>query len=218
MENKKIIKPWIFNVKAFFVLIYFLCLSAEGQNTLKKQIEANHIETITVNGNQIFNIFITTSNTTNISISSILDGEYQNDYQVVSKEKNNELTLSLEFMSFESIPNDKRNAHKVIAAELQLEIPEQLNLNISSDVGSVNLDGNFKTIFVELKQGYFNARGLVKSAIVNTIEGKINVITKNARISASSNKGKVKIDNFESIDSVWTLNSINGDITVVKQE
>ncbi|WP_299128488.1 hypothetical protein [uncultured Winogradskyella sp.] len=183
---------------------------------MKKQIEAKPIENIIINGNQIFNIFITTSNTTNISIASILDGEYQNDYQIVSKEENNQLTLSLELMSFENIADDKRNAHKVIAAELHLEIPEQLNLNIVSDVGSVNLDGNFKTVFVKLKQGYCNVKGLSKSAVINTIEGNIKVITKNAKISASSYKGKIMIDDFESPYFVWTLNSINGNITVVK--
>ncbi len=216
MKQNKTIKPCILNVKAFFVLICIINLSAQGQNILKKQIEAKPIENIIINGNQIFNIFITTSNTTNISIASILDGEYQNDYQIVSKEENNQLTLSLELMSFENIADDKRNAHKVIAAELHLEIPEQLNLNIVSDVGSVNLDGNFKTVFVKLKQGYCNVKGLSKSAVINTIEGNIKVITKNAKISASSYKGKIMIDDFESPYFVWTLNSINGNITVVK--
>ena len=55
-----------------------------------------------------------------------MDGEYQNEFQVVDRIKNGVLHLKLEHLSFSDIADDKRNAHKVIAATLQLEIPQEV--------------------------------------------------------------------------------------------
>ncbi|WP_178990903.1 hypothetical protein [Winogradskyella schleiferi] len=90
---------------------------------------------------------------------STLDGEYQNDFQIAIKEENQTLKLSLEHVSLTEIPDDKRNTHKVIAATLHLEIPEQLTLNILSDIGAVNLKGNFKSLHIELLQGRCTIEG-----------------------------------------------------------
>jgi DUF4097 and DUF4098 domain-containing protein YvlB len=121
-------------------------------------------------------------------------------------------------MSFTEIPDDKRNAHKVIAATLHLEIPEQLTLNILSDVGSVALNGNFRSLFIELIQGQCRVTGKAKTATINTLDGDINVVTKSATVEASSNNGKVSLDAFSNSNTLWILKSINGDITVAKQE
>lgn len=204
---------------SFLLLMILLNFSAlYSQNKLQKQLSAEHIETITINGNQIFNISVMTAKTDVISISSILDGEYQNNYQITTKQQNNQLTLSLAFVSFDDIPDDKRNAHKVIAATLYLEIPEDLVLNIKSDVGSVDLNGNYNSLTIELLQGYCTIKGNTKRATVNTFDGNISVVTKNAKVNANSNHGKVSITKFKASDSIWNLQTINGDITVVKQE
>ncbi|WP_430466961.1 hypothetical protein [Winogradskyella ouciana] len=203
-----------------FVLVFCLVFSYCGnsQNILTKTIDASAIETISIQGNQIFNISVVTSKTNLIDITSTLDGEYQSKYQIITEEKNNKLTLRLEFMSFEDIPDNKRNAHKVIAATLHLKIPENLNLNIHSDVGSADVAGNFNMLSIELSQGYCNVNGLAKNGIINTIDGNISVVTKDGKIIASSKNGKVVKDNFNPSQSLWNLKSINGDITVAKKE
>ena len=186
-----------------------------SQNKQEKQLSAEHITSISINGNQIFNMSISTSNTDHILVLSTLDGEYQDQFQVVMTEENNTLNLSLEQRSFIEIPDDKRNAHKVIAATLHLKIPEQLNLNILSDIGSVDLDGVFKVLDVQLLRGQCSFRGKVKKATINTLDGDIKVVTKSATVEAKSNQGKVTLDTFSNLSSVWKLKSINGNITVV---
>ncbi len=218
MSKYNLIEPWKTKFKAFLLLYIFSISVGSAQNTLKREFDAQSIETISINGNQIFNIYVKSTQTDRISITSTLDGEYQNKYQIASKIDGNELVLSLEFMTFEAIPDDKRNAHKVIAAELTLEIPDDLNLKIKSDIGSANISGNYKSLHVELLQGYCKVEALSKRAILNTIDGKIDVITKNADIRAYSKHGKVSLDSFNSSENQWDLNSINGNITVVKME
>lgn len=199
-----------------FFVFGFVCVQA--QNVLEKKIVADDIETISIDGTQIFTISVSTAKTDYVSIQSILDGEYQNAFQVVTKQENNELLLGLEQTTFTAIADDKRNAHKVIAATLYLEIPEGFSINVYSDVGSVVLNGNFNLLSVELLEGNCEVIGIVNNAAINTMDGNIEVTTKRANIKASSNNGNVKIDDFSESQSNWKLESINGNITVNKQE
>ena len=128
------------------------------------------------------------------------------------------MTLGLEHVSFLEIPDDKRNAHKVIAATLHMEIPKYLSLHILSDIGSLYLKGAFKSLLIELLQGRCNVEGISKTATINTLDGDINVVTKSASVEANSNHGKVTIDDFSDAISIWKLKSINGNITVVKPD
>jgi DUF4097 and DUF4098 domain-containing protein YvlB len=206
--------------RAFFVFFVFFygSLCAEAQNVLVKKIRADNIKTISINGNQIFAISVTTSKSDNIFVKSILDGEYQNEFQIVTMLENDILNLNLEHLSFNTIADDKRNAHKVIAATLLLEIPEDLALNIISDVGSVNLNGNFNSVAIKLLQGYCEVVAQAKTVMINTIDGDIKVVTQNAMINANSNNGTVTLDEFFKGNSTWVLKSINGNITVENQE
>ncbi|WP_299102445.1 hypothetical protein [uncultured Winogradskyella sp.] len=200
---------------AFFLLFIFNLTAIESQNVIENTIQADGITSVSINGNDIFNISVSTSETDQIKITSTLDGEYQNDFQIVVKEGKSTLNLSLEHVSLEEIPDDKRNAHKVIAATLHLEIPESLKVNILSDIGSVSLLGTFNTLNVELLRGQFNIKGKVKTATVNTLDGNIHVITNSATIEANSNHGEIELDEFFNTSSVWILRSIHGDIRVV---
>lgn len=233
MNKNKTIKPCNYITRFFFyrpirvlkplsrplVFIFLLVsLCTQAQNKLQKQVSAAHIKTISINGNEIFNILVSSSKRDDISVTSILDGEYQNDFQVAVKAGKNTLILSLEHVSLSEISDDKRNAHKVIAATLEVEIPEQLSLTILSDIGSVAIKGNFSSLFIELEQGHCDVEGEAKTATINTIDGAINVRTKSASVKAKSNHGIVVIDTFSDSGSIWDLKSINGNITVAKQE
>ena len=212
---QRLLKP----VRSFcFIIILFSVISGRAQNTISKIIDVDAIDSIEINGNQIFNISVKTYEVDTIKIVSTLDGEFQNEFQVVDKIEGKVLFLKLEHQSFSEIADDKRNAHKVIAATLQLEIPEHSSVIIKSDVGSINAMGNFEDLLIESLQGFCKVNGTAKNAVINTINGNITVSTTNANVKASSNNGNVEIDKFESPQSQWQLKSTNGDITVEKQE
>ena len=219
-KNNFIYRPHRFQkpVRSFsFILILFYVFYGNAQNSIVKTIDSDSISNIEIDGNQIFNISVTATKVDDIKMVSTLDGEYQNEFQVVDRIKNGVLHLKLEHLSFSDIADDKRNAHKVIAATLQLEIPEGLSLNIASDIGSVDVEGDFKSIFIELQRGHCKIIGSATNAIINTIDGDINVFTVNAKVNASSNNGEVAIEDFEGNQSQWDLKSINGDITVGRE-
>lgn len=186
-----------------------------AQNTSIKQIRADHIKEIFVDGNQLFLIDVKTSRSNIISINSIVDGEYENEYQIFTSINGDRLDIKLEQIAFREIADDKRNALKVIAAKLLLEIPQKKNLSIESDIGSVILNGSFNSISIQLQQGYCNLKGDTKEALINTIDGNINIQTGDAKIvSAVTNNGKVNIYPFKVKSSLYNLKSINGDISI----
>jgi hypothetical protein len=186
-----------------------------AQNTSIKQIRADHIKEFFVDGNQLFLIDVKTSRSNIISINSIVDGEYENEYQIFTSINGDRLDIKLEQIAFREIADDKRNALKVIAAKLLLEIPQKKNLSIESDIGSVILNGSFNSISIQLQQGYCNLKGNTKEALINTIDGNINIQTGDAKIvSAVTNNGKVNIYPFKVKSSLYNLKSINGDISI----
>ena len=218
ISSKYNLKPWNKTFKAFIVLFCFGFGFCKAQNTLKKELKAEGIKTISIQGNQIFNISVRTINEEIIQITSTLDGEYQNNYQIGTKIEGGKLVLNLVPISFEEIPDDKRNVHKVIAANLEIEIPENFDIDIKSDVGSAEITGKFNNLFVELLQGSCTANATGNVVTINTVEGDIMVITKYAKVVANSNHGKVNIDKFDSKESKWFLRSVKGDITVANQK
>ena len=206
-------------LKRFFCIgcLFIMVVTGNTQNRLDEQFSAKDIHTISIHDDKLSSIKITTAKTDRIKLISILDGEYQNDFQLDQTKEKEILKLNLRRVSFGEISDDKRNAHKVIAATLQLQIPEHLNIDIKSALSSVELEGKFKSLYSSLSQGYFKFKGDSDTAIIHTIDGDIEIITNSGgMIKAKSNHGNVKLDTFFGSQSSWELKSINGDINVVK--
>ena len=219
MKKYNKIKSWSTNFKTF-LLSFSLLLSAltNAQNTSLETFSDKNISDVIINGNQIFNINIETSKAKVITVESLTDGEYQNNFKVVSEIKENVLYLELKRTAIVKTPDDKRNAHKVIAATLELQIPESLNISIKSDIGSVKADGVFADIKVNLLQGGCMVKGIAKNANIKTANGNIDVFTKDAIISTDSKSGLVDFPkNMVGFD-LWKLTTVSGNITVKNLE
>lgn len=198
-----------------FVLVMFRSFS---QNKSTNTFTAKGISDISIDGEQIFNIKVETAPVSEITVTSITDGEYQNNFKVISEVKGNELVLQLKQNILEDIPDDKRNAHKVIAASVELLIPEQLNVSIKSDVGSVVADGAFEVLNINLAQGGCNIDAIAKLATIKTTNGNIYVETRDAIISTDSKSGLVDFPSDMMGINLWKLSTTSGNITVKKQE
>ncbi|RNC88403.1 MAG: hypothetical protein ED556_04250 [Winogradskyella sp.] len=219
MDSKLITKSWKPNFKTFLVSFVFLvCSFGFSQNTSQNIFQANGISDIRVDGDQIFNISVNTLDTDKITVSSITDGEYQNDVSVISEIKGNQLFLKLEHTTLYKTPDDKRNAHKVVAATLKIELPENLKLSVKSDVGSVNVKGDFLELKLNLEQGGCNIEGYARLATIQTIDGNIFAKTNNAIIETDSRHGLVDFPNDIMGFNVWRLKTNKGNIKVEKLE
>lgn len=202
--------------EVFFILLLAVISFGYSQSTNETNYNNTDITAVVIDGNQIFNIDVVAVEGSDIKVSSATDGEYQNDFRVISEVKEGKLYLALERSSLEVMPDDKRNANKVISAMLKIEIPKDKSLTITSDVGSVNLKGNFDKLNIQLKQGDCTVEGLAKHAIIKTINGNISIKTDNAIIQTDSHSGLVNIPNNLFGFNVWELTTISGNIDVKK--
>lgn len=218
--NKNItIRPWKINFKAFcFFILVFFSLVTQSQNSKEEQFLADGIAKIEINGNQIFTIKIETGEVNFITVASLVDGEYENNYQIVSQIKDAKLIISLSKNPFRSVNDDKRNAHKVVAASLEIRVPKNLDFTINSDIASVEATGSYNELFIQLSQGYCSIKGSVNKAIINTLDGDISVRSDSGKVEAGSSHGLVTIQKLNPSNIIWKLQSINGNITVVKTD
>ena len=216
MFTSNINKPWCVYARAFF--IFFFLSIVHSQNNRYERIVSESIQTIAINGNQIFKIEVETHSSREILLRSKIDGEYQDLFQITNSTEGSVLTFQLEENPVVSIPDDKRNAHKVVAATLRLTIPEDMNLDIVSDIASVKLKGSYRQLTVQLLEGYCEIHGEIYMATVNTVNGGITVKTSRGEVSATSRYGEIKVDNFNRKEGKWLLQSIRGDITVVNED
>lgn len=189
-----------------------------SQNIATNTFSSAGISEVFINGEQIFNIDITTATTDKIEVKSISDGEYGNEFSVVSEVKGNQLIILLKRTVLYETPDDKRNAHKVISAALEIRMPKNLNLSIKSDVGSVSATGSFNELKIDLAQGNCKIEGVAKFSEIKTTNGNINVKTKDAIIETDSKSGLVNFPSDMFGFRVWRLTTVSGNINVSKIE
>ena len=114
--------------------------------------------------------------------------------------------------------NDKLSAHKVMAIELEITVPLDLDVSVYSTLAGVDTYGAFGQVHMDLGRGHFNGKGFRfrESATINTISGSIYLDTDKAHVTAQSRNGTIVISPEVALGSSLKLESIHGDITVVK--
>jgi hypothetical protein len=206
-------QPWSSRFKVF-LLLFLSTLASHAQSKMLRTLEASDIDRIVIKGDQIFEMEVTSQNRTTIEMTTLLDGEYENDYQIIATKKNQVLEIQLVFNSFSVIPDNKRNAHKVVAATLKLLIPHEQKLEVTSDVGFLIAKGNYKSLLVNLQNGYFNFEGVAQYLRAETNRGNIYFTSKNTHTEAFSANGAVRGDNLSNGPHTAILKSIRGDIEI----
>jgi len=206
-------EPWSLHFRVFLCFL-FLCVTAGAQNELQKTIDPGNYNQVRINGNQIFEIEIQTEMRKTIELVSIVDGEYGDHFQFDIELVKDVYTISLWQSQLSTIEDDKRNAHKVVAAKMLLKLPQDFIVDVVSDVGNLEIDGNFRTFRASLQTGFCRFRGLVDFLEVETRDGNIHLQTMDVSVNARSSKGDVSVSNAVRGNGFATLKSINGDILV----
>lgn len=204
-------------LKRILILIcVFTTALVAAQRDTREIINAEKIERIHIKSDEVYLINITTSENDQIVISTHSEGEYYNEIALETSVNNEELIINTSYPRELTSGYDKLSAHKVFSLEIQLEIPEGMEVTVNSNIASLQSTGKFKSIFAELKQGYCKLLNFSGTAVINTFSGYILVETKSGLIDAKSRNGKVEIPDFLSGRNSIKLTSIDGDIKVRK--
>lgn len=204
-------------LKRIFILIcVFNTALGFAQRDTREIINAENIERININSDEVYLINIVASDKDQIMISTHSEGEYYNEIALETSINNKGLIINTSYPRKLTSGYDKLSAHKVFSLEIQLHIPEGMEVNVKSNIANLQGKGNFRSLFAELKQGYCKLIDFSGTAVINTFTGNIFVETKAGILQAKSRNGKVEIPDFIPAGNPITLTSIDGDIKVRK--
>lgn len=189
---------------------------AFGQKETLKTFDAEDIESIRLKTDEVFRIRISTAPAETITIRTRADGEYYNNISLDSEIKGETLELSSRFREILQSGYDKLSAHKVFAMEVELKIPENLNVEIISNLASVEGEGDYQNLLIQLKSGSCHLENFSGNASINTYRGDVTVETAGGMVEASSRNGTTNIPSHNFGQHLIHITSINGDIWVKK--
>lgn len=201
-----------------YIIFFISFQSIKAQKIIEKEMDVIDISTIVISGNTIFNINLGTKPINQIYLTLNVEGE--NNEQIVLKatREHDTVFVDSDYQPLFNVPDDKLSAHKKISIELNMIVPEDIDIIVKSDIGSVQVQGIYKSIFAELVSGNFKAYDFSSDLLVNTIHGNIYVETNNAKLHLNTKKGKIYQESLDSGKQQISLNSINGNIRVIKTQ
>tara|TARA_R110001632_G_scaffold50261_7_gene125450 strand:- start:2139 stop:2741 length:603 start_codon:yes stop_codon:yes gene_type:complete len=189
-----------------------------AQKMLEQSFYDKDIKALYIKSDEIFEIHLSTSQNDHITIGTRIDGETFESSILKTRVDNNTLKIETgRTPDFEPF-NDKLSAHKVLSIVLYISLPEGLDLDIFSTLASVDAQGHFGQVQLNLGRGgcrLVNFR-FRESATINTLSGAIHVEVDSAEVHAQSRNGNVVIPAGFSEGYPLVLKSIHGDIIVTK--
>ena len=181
--------------KALFILV--LCFSSEGfaQKILLKEFDAQEIEKLIVNADRVFSVKIATEETQKIFVTAKVQGENFESVMVSASEENGSLKIEMGYTPFYKAINDKLAAHKVISVDLEIRLPKNMFVSITSDIASIAAQGDYQFLYIGLENGNCDVKNFRGDGSLQTKQGNISVYAKdNVAGSAFSKTGQVLND------------------------
>jgi hypothetical protein len=194
------------------LLIVFI--SAKAQKETRGIITADHLERVIFSGDEIYKISISTAPGNEVIITTRTEGEYFNKIRLEQELLDKTLFLSSRFNEILQNGFDKLSAHKVFSMEVELQVPENLILEINSNLASVYVSGTYERVFIQLKNGSCYFENYTGDAVINTFEGHILGTARSIDVEANSRHGEVVVPKILHGNHKMVLTSINGDIKV----
>lgn len=202
---------------AFLLILTFVVADAISQKTLEKQFDASEITHLAIYSEMISKLTIVSEKTDKISIVTKVTGENFENVVVTASEENKTLRIGTAYSPYFIAQNDKLAAHKVISIEMQMTIPEFLNIEVETKIASVKASGKYAEFRASLEYGNCELINFLGDAGLKSWHGNIIVYArKNIWGKAFSQKGTV-INSLPSKGKYSILaESMEGDISLLQ--
>ena len=201
------------------LLFCIYCACGHAQKRIEQKIPWGNLNAIKIDADSIFSVHIETRSMDHLDVRVKAEGEHSEHVALKTEVVKDVLELSVGLQPIFNVSDDKLNAHKAISIELFIIMPESRQLQVSSDIASVNLKGMYENVIVELRNGPCVLDEFSGTAVVNTIGGDIDVFSKlDFKIDAMTKHGELHLNSNSRSKYGLSLNSIYGDITVNKSQ
>ena len=198
-----------------FFIIALLGISAGlGQKVVRKVMLLPHVTSIQIDAERFSEVKLKTAPGAELMLQASMEGEYQKDLEIELTETGNTLRIAGDFQPFFEVPGDKLSAHKVIALELEVIVPEDKNVLLYGTNTYVMASGNYRELEVVLSDGHCRLEEIGSKVKVTTQSGHINLDTEQGIIKAKTKYGSLKQEDVPAGRERFTLNSNSGNIVI----
>lgn len=205
---------------SLFILLLVFSGNLLAQKKLFKEYDVGNTHTLFIESDDIFQIKLSTAQTNKITIYTQIEGETFESTLLHTEIVEGVLKITTgrtpDFVPF----NDKLSAHKVLSVVVEIILPEGLALDVYSTLASVEAQGDYNQVRINLGRGgcHLSSFRFRESVHINTISGNIMVETKKATVLAQSRNGTVVVSEGMTGSNTMHLQSIDGNITVIKSQ
>lgn len=207
--------------KHIFITILCLTLFFESfsQKTLQKTWDAGAIHALEIDASGVYSVSITSEMNAAIVLYATVEGETFENVLISASEAKGILFLSLGYTPYFTAENDKLAAHKVMAVEMKLVIPEGMKVSVRSDIGSVMATGRFSAFNALLENGNCTLKDFHGNADLYSGPGAILVHARgNVSGSATSKRGAIQNELPEKGEYHISAKTNEGPITLLQTE
>ncbi len=165
-------------MKNLFVPLCFIflnILNATSQKLIHREWARADIGKVRIEDDGLYRITIKSGNFKAIEAFLHVSGEYESSIVLEARLNKGELLITSDYSPFIERPNDKLAAHKVMALEMEINIPAELEVEVQSALASVFVSGSFPRLFISLENGNLTATSFRGNALAQTIWGNINM-------------------------------------------
>lgn len=209
----------MYTIKLSLTIIgLFFCLNIYAQKETLQTINATTISEIVIKSNEVFKVSMKTTKEKTVTMKTASEGEYFQNISLTTTITGNTLTITSKYPEILTSGFDKLSAHKVFAVQMFIEVPENLNVRVISNVASVYGSGSYKNLELELKSGQCSLSNFDGNLLVNTYNGNILVETAYAKVEANSRHGSIENTLKHAGKNLLKLKSIDGNITVAQSQ
>ena len=201
-----------------FVVLFCAMSVAFAQKQMVLTESAGQLKGIFIESDQVFQIYVKTTNSDQLVISTEVEGETFETLEIDTRLQNELLYVttgrSVGFKAFD----DKLAAHKVLSVVLHIELPKNKELWVNSSLASVEAQGAFSYVNLNLSGGRVDLLNFSGNGVVNTLRGAIEIETQNTEVKASSRNGAVDVASSPLQLYELVLKTVDGDISVSQSE
>ena len=206
-------------LKTFSLAISLLCgFFSFSQKQILNTLDSEAVKGIFIDSDEVFEVFVKATDKPDFSVSAEVEGETFETLKLNTEVKNElwyiETGRSLGFRKID----DKLAAHKVLSVVLVIEIPQNKEVWVESNLASVQLTGSFSQINLNLSGGSCVLKDFSGSGIVNTLRGNITADVIKTKVAAQSRNGNVSLEQVAADNGLLSLKSVDGDISVSQSE
>ncbi|WP_276168933.1 hypothetical protein [Zobellia alginiliquefaciens] len=204
-------------MKCFLVFFLFVNLLT-AQKVVKKSLINDAVTAINIDVAHCYELELETSESHEMSVEAIIDGEYTKDLLLTVKENEGSILISSGFQPNFKNPNDKLSAHKVVSISLKVVLPRYKYVTVFGTSCNVFATGDYRKLNVTLNDGNCELFNVSEDVNVHTQSGHILVEALKADIKADSKYGKIDEEDIPNGGAVYTLTSVTGNIGIKKTE